>query len=136
MTGWWVASLCPTASTIQSFQTADLSAGSKGAVSVGIFVGIIPRFRSLVTLAVSQADFGLPSLHPKIPFPAAGFQRPIPFGSREYWESWQAKTAVSCRAVIIAGSIRALRTVGSIRLAHRATVRLRCLAAVGLRPLL
>jgi len=73
--------------TIQSFQTADLSAGSKGAVSVGIFVGIIPRFRSLVTLAVSQADFSLPSLHPKIPFPAAGFQRPIPFGSREYWES-------------------------------------------------
>ena len=87
MTAWGVGSLVPSVSTIQSFQTADLSAGSKGAVSVGIFVGIIPRFRSLVTLAVSQADFSLPSLHPKIPFPAAGFQRPIPFGSREYWES-------------------------------------------------
>jgi hypothetical protein len=60
MTGWWVASLCPTASTIQSFQTADLRAGSKEAVSVGIFVGIIPLFRSLVTLAVSQADFRPP----------------------------------------------------------------------------
>jgi len=38
--------------------------------------------------------------------------------------------------VIIAGSIRAPRTAGSIRLAHRAIVRLRCLAAAGLRPLL
>jgi len=88
MTAWGAASLVQMVSTtIQSFQTADLRAGSKEAVSVGIFVGIIPRFRSLVTLAVSQADFSLPSLHPKIPFPAAGFQRPIPFGSREYWES-------------------------------------------------
>ena len=57
MTGWWVASLCPTASTIQSFQTADLRVGSKEAVSAGIFAGIIPLFRSLVILAVSQADF-------------------------------------------------------------------------------
>ena len=40
---------------------------------MGIFAGIVPLFRSLVTLAVSQADFSLPSLHPKIPFPAAGF---------------------------------------------------------------
>ena len=55
------------------FQTADLRAGSKDAVSVGIFAGIIPLVRSPVTLAVSQADFSLPSLHPKIPFPAAGF---------------------------------------------------------------
>jgi hypothetical protein len=43
--------------TIQSFQTADLRVGSKEAVSAGIFAGIIPLFRSLVTLAVSQADF-------------------------------------------------------------------------------
>jgi hypothetical protein len=56
MTGWWVTSLCPTASTIQSFQTADLRVGSKEAVSAGIFAGIIPLFRSLVILAVSQAD--------------------------------------------------------------------------------
>jgi hypothetical protein len=70
--------------TSKSFKTADFQTDSKRAVSVGIFAGIIPRFRSLVTLAVSQADFSLPSLHPKIPFPAAGFPRPIPFGSREY----------------------------------------------------
>ena len=43
--------------TIQSFQTTDLWAGSKEAISVGIFAGIIPLFRSLVILAVSQADF-------------------------------------------------------------------------------
>ena len=43
--------------TIQSFQTADLRVGSKEAVSAGIFAGIIPLFRSLVILAVSQADF-------------------------------------------------------------------------------
>ena len=45
-----------TISTIQSFQTTDLRAGSKEAISVGIFAGIIPLFRSLVILAVSQAD--------------------------------------------------------------------------------
>jgi hypothetical protein len=59
--------------TIQSFQTADFRADSKEAVSVGIFAGIVPLFRSLVTLAVSQADFSLPSLQQKIPFPAAEF---------------------------------------------------------------
>ena len=94
MTGWGVGSSVPSVSTIQSFQTTDLRAGSKEPISVGIFAGIIPLFGSLVTLAVSQADFSLPSLHPKIPFPAAGFPRPIPFGSREYWESWEAKSAV------------------------------------------
>ena len=98
MTGWGVGSSVPSVSTIQSSQTTDLRAGSKDAVSVGIFAGIIPLVRSLVTLAVSQADFSPPSLHPKIPFPAAGFPRPIPFSSWEYWESWEAKTAVSSRA--------------------------------------
>ena len=58
--------------TIQSSRTADFQADSKPAVSVGIFAGIVLLFRSLVTLAVSQADFSLPSLHPKIPFPAGG----------------------------------------------------------------
>jgi len=81
MTGWGVGSSVPSVSTIQSFQTADLRAGSKEAVSVGIFAGIIPLFRSLVTLAVSQAAFSLPSLHPKIPFPAAGFPRPSAAGN-------------------------------------------------------
>ena len=55
MTGWGVGSSVPSVSTIQSFQTADLRAGSKEAVSVGIFAGIVPLFRSPVTLAVSQA---------------------------------------------------------------------------------
>jgi hypothetical protein len=103
---------------------------------VGIFAVIVPLFRSPVTLAVSQADFSLPSLHPKIPFPAAGFQWPIPFGGPGTLGVLGGKNAVSSRAVIIAGSIRGPRTAGSIRLAHRATVRLRCLAAAGLRPLL
>src|SRR6266478_10132827 len=43
--------------TIQSPRTADFQAGSKRAVSVGIFAGIVPLFRSPVTLAVSQAGF-------------------------------------------------------------------------------
>jgi len=57
MTGRGVGSSVPSVSTIQSFQTADLRVGSKEAVSAGIFAGIIPLFRSLVILAVSQADF-------------------------------------------------------------------------------
>ena len=73
-----VTSSIPITPTIQSFQTADRQVGSKEAFSVGIFAGFIPLFRSLVTLADSPADFSLPSLHPKIPFPAAGFPRPIP----------------------------------------------------------
>jgi len=57
MTAWGAASLVQMVSTtIQSFQTADLRVGSKEAVSAGIFAGIIPLFRSLVILAVSQAD--------------------------------------------------------------------------------
>jgi hypothetical protein len=59
-------------STIQFFRTADFPASSKRAVSAGIFAGTVLLVRSLVTLAVSQADFSLPSLHPKIPFPRQG----------------------------------------------------------------
>ena len=43
--------------TIQSYETANPSADSRQADSVGIFAGIVPLFRSPVTLAVSQADF-------------------------------------------------------------------------------
>src|SRR6267378_7846359 len=68
-----VAGSIPMTSTIQSYETADPGADSRLAVSVGIFAGIVPLFRSPVALAISQADFSLPSLHPKIPFPAAGF---------------------------------------------------------------
>src|SRR6202043_3157156 len=50
----------PVAPTIQSPRTADFQAGSKRAVSVGIFAGIVPLFRSPVTLEVSQADFWHP----------------------------------------------------------------------------
>jgi hypothetical protein len=57
MTAWGVGSLVQMVSTIQSPRTADFQAGSKRAVSVGIFAGIVPPFRSPVTLAVSQADF-------------------------------------------------------------------------------
>ena len=73
MTAWGASSLIQIVSTIQSYETANPCADSGSAVSVGIFAGIVPLFRSPVTLAVSQADFSLPSLHPKIPFPAAGF---------------------------------------------------------------
>jgi hypothetical protein len=39
---------------------------------VGISAGIVPHRRSLVKLVLSKPNFGLPSLHPKIPFPAPG----------------------------------------------------------------
>src|SRR5438094_6670621 len=55
------------------FQTADLRAGSKDAVSVGIFAGIIPLVRSLVTLAVSQADFSSRLCIQKFRSPRQGF---------------------------------------------------------------
>jgi hypothetical protein len=63
----------PGAPTIQSYRTTNPRADSEQAVSWGIFASIVALVRSPVTPAVSQADFSLPSLHPKIPFPAAGF---------------------------------------------------------------
>jgi hypothetical protein len=84
----------PGAPTIQSFQTADFQPESKWAVSVGIFAGIVPLFRSPVTLAVSPADFSLLSLHPKIPFPAVGYDGPIPLGSAGRLRSFGAKTGL------------------------------------------
>ena len=42
---------------------------------MGIFAGIVLLFQSPMALAVFQADFRLPSLHPEIPFPAAGLRR-------------------------------------------------------------
>ena len=70
-----------TISTIQSYETTNPRADSGWAVSVGIFAGIVPLFRSPVTLAVSQTDFSLPSLHPKIPLRGAGFRSPTMFGN-------------------------------------------------------
>ena len=63
----------PVVPTTQSFETTNPRPASGWPVSAGIFADIFPPFRSPVTLAVSQADLSLPSLHPKIPFPAAGF---------------------------------------------------------------
>jgi hypothetical protein len=87
MTGWWVASLCPTASTIQSIQTAGFQAGLKEAVFGEISAGIVLAFRSLVTVTVSRADFGLPSPHPKIPFPAEELDGRNRLGIGEPWEA-------------------------------------------------
>jgi hypothetical protein len=71
-TGWGVGSSVRSSPTIQSHQPADFQPESKQAVPVGICAGILLLFRSPVTRAVSQADFRLPSPHPKIPFPAVG----------------------------------------------------------------
>ena len=81
MTAWGAASLVQMVSTIQSYRTTNPRADSEQAVSWGIFAGIVAPVRSPVTPAVSQADFSLPSLHPKIPFPAGRGRRPRPFGN-------------------------------------------------------
>jgi hypothetical protein len=130
MTAWGVGSSVSSSPTIQSYQTADFQAGVKQADSVGISAHSILPFRSLVTVAFFQPDFGVPSLHRKIPFPAAGCGGSMPSGrpGMAVWKLSQAAT--------ISGSTRAPRTDRSIRLAHRATVRLRCLAAADLRRLL
>jgi hypothetical protein len=75
MTAWGASSLVQIVSTIQSSQTADFQAGVKQADSVGISAHFILPFCSLVTVAVSRAIFGVPSLHPKIPFQGAGLRQ-------------------------------------------------------------
>jgi hypothetical protein len=122
--------------TIQSCQTTDSQTGVKQAVSVGISGHFIMPFRSLVTAAVFRPNFGVRSLHRKIPFPAAGCGGSMPSGRPEIMAVLGTKNARSSQAAIISGSIRAPRTGRSIRLAHRATVRRRCLAAADLRRLL
>src|ERR1700737_4143762 len=111
--------------TIQSFQTADFRADSKEAVSVGIFAGIVPLFRSLVTLAVSQADFGLPSLQQKIPFPAAEFGAANDRRRLENLAFREAELPFRAASGITEGSVRGLRTADSILRGHREVVRLR-----------
>jgi hypothetical protein len=61
--------------TTQSDQTADFQADVKQAYSVGILGYFVPPLRSLAAVAVFRPDFGVPSLHAKIPFPAAGLRR-------------------------------------------------------------
>ena len=92
--------------TIQSHQTADFQAKSKQAVSAGIFADIVPLFRSPVTLPVSQAEFSLPSPHPKIPFPAVGLRPARPSGNSGILGGFWAKTDLS-------SPIRALSCVQS-----------------------
>jgi hypothetical protein len=53
--------------------------------------------------------FSSRSLHPKIPFPAASFRRPIPVGELGIGDAKRARSA------IILDSGRGLQTVGSIR---------------------
>jgi hypothetical protein len=80
--------------TIQSHQTADFQADLKQAVSVGIAGYFILPFRSLVPVAVSRADFGIPSPHPKIPFPGAARGGLMPFGRPGIMAVWGTKNAV------------------------------------------
>jgi hypothetical protein len=84
--------------TIQSSRTADFQADSKPAVFVGIFADIVsalPLFRSPVTLAVSQADFSPPSLHPKIRFPRGRVSTANTVRQLGNLEGWEAKSYVS-----------------------------------------
>jgi hypothetical protein len=80
MTGWGVGSLVHTSPT-----KPQISGPSQN----GPFLwGFLPvscwLFQSPVTLAVSQADFSLLSLHPKIPFPAVGLCCLYRSATREY----------------------------------------------------
>jgi hypothetical protein len=90
-------------------------------------------FESPVTLPVSQAEFSLPSPHPKIPFPAVGLRPPRPSGNSGILGAFWAKRTFRARSLIIAGSIRGLRTVGSILPGHHEVVRRRRRVANDLR---
>jgi hypothetical protein len=125
----------PVAPTIQSPRTADFQAGSKRAVSVGIFAGTVPLFRSPATLAPSQADFWPPVSASKNSVPRGRvFDGQIPFGCREFWGVGRPKATFRTRSVVIADSIQGLRTAGSILAEHREVARLRCRVANDLRP--
>jgi hypothetical protein len=91
-------------------------------------------FRSLVTLAVSQADFSLPSLQQKIPFPAAEFGAANDRGRLENLAFREAELPIRAASGITEDSVRGLRTADSILREHREVVRLRCRAANDPRP--
>jgi len=57
MTGWWVTSLYPTASTIQSLQTARFRYDPKQGVSAGISGHSLPGFWSLWACGRFSSDF-------------------------------------------------------------------------------
>ena len=91
-------------------------------------------FRLWRHFAVSQPDFSLASLHPKIPFPASGFRRPDPRRPLGIFGVPRPKTTFRARSIIIADSIQGLRTVGSILPEHHEVARLQYRAANDLRP--
>jgi hypothetical protein len=145
--------------TLDHATAGSVDEGVTGSIPVGPHHPVLRNRKSGRRLAIGRfcGDFGrvsFPSFGPGEPYGLSGqflasrlciqkFRSPrqvlkADYGRlREFWESWGAKSAsYRARSVIIAGSIRAPRIVGSIRLAHRATVRLRCLAAAGLRSLL
>src|SRR5260370_40044581 len=74
--------------TIQSSRTAETVVDRKEAVSARISPVSSPDFPSLCTLRCPEPIFGLRSLHPKIPFLAAGFRGgKRPFGGLEIGDS-------------------------------------------------
>jgi hypothetical protein len=92
MTEWWVASLCPSASTIQSSQTAHFVGDSKEAVSAGISPVSSPDFLSLWTSAVSRANFWPPVSASKNSVPATWISRGKgPFRGLEIGDSGRQK---------------------------------------------
>jgi hypothetical protein len=84
--------------------------------------------------AVSQPDFSLASLHPKIPFPASGFSTARSRSAAGNFWGMEAKATFRTRSIIIADSIQGLRTVGSILPEHHEVARLQYRAANDLRP--
>jgi len=130
---WGVGSSVPSSSTIQSHQTADVQAESKQAVSVGIFASIVLLFRSPVTLAVSQADSSLPSPHPKIPFPAVALTAAKALRELGKLESFWGQNG-PFEPALIAGSVRGLRTAGSILPEHHEVARRQYRGANDLQP--
>ena len=119
--------------TIQSYQTADFQTESKQAVSVGISAAIVLLFQSPGTLPVSRADFSLPVSASKNSVPRSRVA-----AAKAVWElgnlgsfSGQKRT-FRVRSVLIEGSIRGLRTAGSILAEHREVARRRCRVATDL----
>jgi len=74
--------------TIQSFQTTDFRGDSKEAVLAGIIAGSFLLFRLWGHWWSSEPTFGFPSLHPKIPFPAAGFETGHDRSAAQELEPW------------------------------------------------
>ena len=91
-------------------------------------------FRLWRHVAVSQPDFSLASLHPKIPFLASGFSTARPGRPLRIFGVWRPKTTFRTRSIIIADSIQGLRTVGSILPEYHEVARLQYRAANDLRP--